>query len=151
LHVAPPSPPPLPLTLLVSLYEIYAHLIHKSKPISHQQPSTPPQIANLLPHHNPHPTLPLPPSHSRLLGPFSILVGGRHSAFIEKSMWLTLVGHFKAHRGDTSCIEKWCKDLWAILDLSCRRLSSGDILFSFPLEQKSFSKSLTVQAMTFGS
>ncbi|ERN00601.1 hypothetical protein AMTR_s00091p00078960 [Amborella trichopoda] len=38
------------------------------------------------------------------------------------------------HRDDLRGIGKWGKELWLKPDLTCRKISSSDFLFSFPFE-----------------
>ncbi|ERM95243.1 hypothetical protein AMTR_s00009p00268640 [Amborella trichopoda] len=87
----------------------------------------------LNPKVNPSLSNPPPPTPS-LSAPFSIPVGGKLFDALILFLRFSLVGWLQPQRNDVAGIQRWALDIWDVAYISCRKLSSGEFLFSFPSE-----------------
>ncbi|ERN13874.1 hypothetical protein AMTR_s00021p00039690 [Amborella trichopoda] len=76
------------------------------------------------------------------------MVGGPHAAFLENALHLSFVGHSHPQRNDVKGIQRWAIESWDVSELLCQKISSADLLFSFPLEE-SFRRALKQKSPLF--
>ncbi|ERN15814.1 hypothetical protein AMTR_s00039p00149410 [Amborella trichopoda] len=121
IHLCPTSLPSLPSKKLCAPYSFKGPSSRHHSRHPKLVPSSLAQPPPLSPSHHPFVTLVIP-------------VEGSHSASLEQVLQLSLVGHFYPKRNDVKGIQRRVSEAWNAPDLSCRNLSSDDILFSFPSE-----------------